>query len=45
LREGRREHIERLFGGLSADELAGLIGGLRGVLRVTAELAGGESHD
>jgi DNA-binding MarR family transcriptional regulator len=40
LREGRREHIERLFGGLSADELAGLIGGLRGVLRVTAELAG-----
>jgi DNA-binding MarR family transcriptional regulator len=40
LREGRREHIERLFGGLSVEELGGLIGGLRGVLRVTAELAG-----
>jgi DNA-binding MarR family transcriptional regulator len=45
LREGRREHIERLFGGLSVEELGGLIDGLRGVLRVTAELAGGESHD
>ena len=40
LREGRREHIERLFGGLSVEELGGLVGGLRGILRVTAELAG-----
>ena len=42
LREGRREYVGRLFEGLSAEELGGLIGGLRGVMRVTAELAGEE---
>jgi DNA-binding MarR family transcriptional regulator len=45
LREGRREYVERMLEGLSAEELVGLIGGFRGFLRVAAEIGGGESHD
>lgn len=38
LREGRREHVKRMLGALTADELAGLSAGLQGILRVSAEL-------
>ena len=42
LREGRREHVKRMLGELTADELAGLSAGLQGILRVSAELGAEE---
>jgi DNA-binding MarR family transcriptional regulator len=45
LREGRREHVTRMLGELTSEELAGLASGLHGILRVSAELAAGKDAD
>jgi DNA-binding MarR family transcriptional regulator len=43
LREGRQEHIHSWLGALTDDELDGLTGGFRGLLRVAVEPAAQQS--